>query len=500
MNNEHQVEQLLLENDILKKALVKVSFAAVGIHRRLDQSLQQLRQAVKTGDDAKSIQQQVENITKVLREIDDEQSLQKEISTVELLDYLGELLAQELPELEKRIHSIIKKSYQRPLFKTLQNLNNILPQQTKNKPGFFRRFFQSNYHQQNEIDSAFRQQIQTTLLDLLDQLSAPDSYQKQKEIIANDIENIQNYPAVYETINSVASFVLDVKSTDKKHFELFLNQLNQRLDIVQKILQNNSENQLQEQKANESMNTSVRNEMGNLSKEVKDAKDLQKLQQVVTHRLENMIANLDEYKTSHDHFIKSNLDKMKLLNKQLNHSRSDINQLTSQLEKQQHIAETDNLTSLPNRYAFQRKIHEESIRWRRYRNPLSLAMVDVDHFKKVNDTFGHSSGDSLLEQLASILRTESRRTDFVARYGGEEFIIILPETHINQATKAINIIRQKIAATQFKLDQEDRKITVSIGVAEFEDDDEIEQVINRADTALYRAKEKGRNQVCCEKK
>jgi len=498
MNNDHQIEQLLSESSFLKKALVKVSFAAIGIHQNLDKELQKLRLLVKSNDDIKDIQKQVEAITKVLIEIDDNHENEPTLSTTELLEYLNKQLSNEFPELKKRFKSIIKHSEERPLFKTLQKYNVLLPQQTEKKSNFLKRLFSSKKSKSKELNQDEIHNIQRTLFVFMDQLSAPESFENKITAVVEQIENLQSSNSLHGIMETISSLVLEIKSEDKKHFELFLNQLNQRLDIVQQILTSHSSAQNEEQQAHQKMNESVRAEVGNLNQEISKSEDIDQLQQIVAHRLESMITNLDDYKSAHDHFIKNNLDKMNLLNKQLNHSRTDINQLTDQLQKQQHIAETDSLTKLPNRYAFQKKIHEESIRWRRYRNPLSLAMVDIDHFKKVNDTFGHVCGDDVLLQLATILKNESRETDFVARYGGEEFIIILPETHINHATKAINIIRQKIASTAFVLNEEKRNITVSVGVAEFEDDDAIESVINRADIALYRAKEKGRNNVCCE--
>ncbi|MDX1933315.1 MAG: GGDEF domain-containing protein [Capsulimonadales bacterium] len=156
------------------------------------------------------------------------------------------------------------------------------------------------------------------------------------------------------------------------------------------------------------------------------------------------------------------------------------------------LAEVDGLTELKNRRAFEGKLQEEWERSRRYGSPLSLLLVDVDHFKKYNDSFGHLAGDLALKMTAEILRRACRRNDFPARYGGEEFAVLLPHTSSGAALVAAERIRAAFLATSWP----ERPITVSIGVATSDPSFEIpSQFVNEADRALYFAKYRGRNQV-----
>lgn len=157
-----------------------------------------------------------------------------------------------------------------------------------------------------------------------------------------------------------------------------------------------------------------------------------------------------------------------------------------------HLSRHDPLTSLPNRRAFNEHVHEEFQRMKRSGKGYAVVMVDIDHFKRVNDTWGHEVGDSVLRHVAEVLRASARVTDFVARLGGEEFIVILPET-VEQATGVAEKMRAAIAASDIPVVG---KVTASLGVAiavPADADDNVAVVA--ADEALYRAKGEGRNRV-----
>ncbi len=162
------------------------------------------------------------------------------------------------------------------------------------------------------------------------------------------------------------------------------------------------------------------------------------------------------------------------------------------------LAKTDGLTGLYNHRVFQEKINEEVMRATRYKRTLFLLMADIDHFKKINDTYGHQVGDMVLKTVADIIKKNVRQLDFPARYGGEEFALILPETDCDNAYKVGERIRRAVQDHEFRLpDGRTFSVTISIGIACFPiDSKDQEELIKKADSALYRAKEMGRNTVC----
>ncbi|MFZ3089148.1 MAG: diguanylate cyclase [Nitrospirota bacterium] len=161
------------------------------------------------------------------------------------------------------------------------------------------------------------------------------------------------------------------------------------------------------------------------------------------------------------------------------------------------LAAKDGLTGLANRRVFMEQLSTETSRSRRYNNTFSLLMLDIDHFKWVNDTYGHPAGDAVLRTLAAIFKGQIRQVDLAARYGGEEFAIILPETNIDGAKIVGERIRKVVANTAFLINHgKEIKITVSIGISCFpECAPSVELLIERADQALYTAKKTGRNCV-----
>ena len=161
-----------------------------------------------------------------------------------------------------------------------------------------------------------------------------------------------------------------------------------------------------------------------------------------------------------------------------------------------YLAITDGLTNLYNRRFFQQVMEKEFARSKRSKSDLSVIMVDIDFFKKLNDTYGHQFGDRVLAEVSKIIKNSLRRTDYVARYGGEEFIAILPDTNINDVIKPVQRMIEKIKEYDFKYGNTPVKVTVSLGIAAVTDNVNTEQeLIYRVDKALYTAKANGRDRL-----
>ena len=166
-------------------------------------------------------------------------------------------------------------------------------------------------------------------------------------------------------------------------------------------------------------------------------------------------------------------------------------------EQQYRLATTDGLTELYNHRYFQEQIRMQVEQSKRYNNNFSLIIIDIDFFKKFNDTFGHQSGDAVLRQVAQTLKKNVRATDIVCRYGGEEMSIILPNTGKDEAFSTAQKICERVASKKFKLaGDKETNVTISLGVSTFQyDGDNAPAIIEAADKRLYNAKNNGRNQV-----
>jgi diguanylate cyclase (GGDEF)-like protein len=180
----------------------------------------------------------------------------------------------------------------------------------------------------------------------------------------------------------------------------------------------------------------------------------------------------------------------------------DILRLVAQLSvphleiaRLKRLGESDPLTLLHNRRHLQDRLPLEIQRSRRTRNPLSIAMMDIDHFKRVNDTFGHGVGDQVLCEVADRLRSINRISDVVTRWGGEEFLIIFPETNLRQARTIAERIRKTFEFRPVMSTVGEIQLTVSLGLAALKKDDDDRSLIERVDQAMYSAKRQGRNKV-----
>ncbi len=162
------------------------------------------------------------------------------------------------------------------------------------------------------------------------------------------------------------------------------------------------------------------------------------------------------------------------------------------------LASHDGLTRLLNRNAFNNRMASELRRAKRYQYPLSLMMMDIDHFKRINDSYGHQAGDACLTGISEVVRNMCREQEIVARYGGEEFVIVMPHTDLAHAMALAERLRRAIENTPITYEQQKIRCTISIGLAQLQqsDSDTGSTLITRADQALYEAKEAGRNRVC----
>jgi diguanylate cyclase len=185
------------------------------------------------------------------------------------------------------------------------------------------------------------------------------------------------------------------------------------------------------------------------------------------------------------------------LTKKLQTIGDESTRLRAQVKLERDRSQSDALTGIANRSAYDERIGNEVGRRNRHNRSLSLAVIDIDKFKDVNDKLGHKAGDKVLKKVAEISVSRIRSNDFLARYGGEEFVLILPETSSDQAFRVAEKLREEIAGKGFYYDGRRVPITVSIGIAEFTGEDSADDVFKRADRAMYAAKQGGRN--CCVK-
>ncbi len=192
------------------------------------------------------------------------------------------------------------------------------------------------------------------------------------------------------------------------------------------------------------------------------------------------------------------VEDVRLAQTQVDDANKKVETLKQQMEKVKQEIIIDPLTRTYNRRAYDEKIKQEIMGFQRYSRPTALAIIDIDHFKNVNDTYGHRTGDGVLRILCVIMKKEIRGIDILARYGGEEFALILPHTSYGKALEVAERIRRKVEESRFTYKGKPFSVTISVGVGTLKADDTLETYVERVDQALYRAKDRGRNRVVGE--
>lgn len=198
----------------------------------------------------------------------------------------------------------------------------------------------------------------------------------------------------------------------------------------------------------------------------------------------------------YEHDLRARNEELERMKSDLEAANRRLAEANVRLEQQ---ATTDALTGLPNRRRFMERLRQEVAKSRRYHDRLSLLLIDVDHFKRINDTFGHPGGDKVLQEIGAHLMERARETDLPARIGGEEFAVLLPSTKLDGARIIAENLRDRVSQHHFT---DAGRVTISIGVAIYDPSDESmlrdqhgERFLGVADEALYRAKAAGRNRV-----
>lgn len=210
-------------------------------------------------------------------------------------------------------------------------------------------------------------------------------------------------------------------------------------------------------------------------------------------RLENIDDKMRFILRTHDYKIEitdQSHDEISGISNSLNSLLKFTNQL---LEEKEKMASTDRLTGVHNRTKFVDIFNSEFQRFSRYKTPFSVIMMDIDHFKIVNDTYGHNVGDDVLVEVTSMASKIIRATDILVRWGGEEFVVLAPSSELHSAVALAEKLRSVIAEHSFP---SGLKVTMSFGVAEIDESDSLKTIMARADAALYESKRTGRNKVC----
>lgn len=289
----------------------------------------------------------------------------------------------------------------------------------------------------------------------------------------------------------ISSSLIDVQS-EITATEGFLEDLTGRLREIDQHVRESAD-QRQESLSGDGLDRSVTNEVGGIARSMRSSSPIKEMRAEVIQHLDNIQQHvrfhLDQERERH--LRAENIEKQ--LRSRLRDIENETSELRTRILDAHHQAITDPVTGLPNRLAYEERLSQEYSRWKRFANPLTLLVWDVDDFKQINDRFGHHSGDKALRVIGHIIKRRLRETDFVARFGGEEFVMLLAGASLGEAIQLANETREGVRESGFRSGDKRVEVTISCGGSEFVEGDTPATVFERADRALYQAKSKGKN-------
>lgn len=343
--------------------------------------------------------------------------------------------------------------------------------------------------------SAVAPHIASSLRGLLDELELPARHLPQGDALRLRLEGNLNWYELVPVLDDLAVLVLAVTDSGQREFAGYLKQLNERLAAFIETLSEAHEGYSASVENARSFNQQLRDQVSDLQNSVQEAADLESLKQALEQRLEGLLQSVSSHQRQRDSSEDDVAERLQGLVKRVAEMEQEAQQFREHIEEQRQKSLLDPLTWLPNRAAWSERLDLEVARRQRYGGQLLLAVLDVDHFKRINDGYGHLAGDRVLKIIAGELSKRLRKTDFIARFGGEEFVLLIPATPLEGGVQLLETLRAAIEACPFHFKGEPVTITFSAGIAEFRNGEATEVTFERADQALYRAKGAGRNRV-----
>jgi len=338
--------------------------------------------------------------------------------------------------------------------------------------------------------------VSIILVELLDHFKTVPAAEQKATKARSRISNGLRWFELAPTLEDIRDFVLQAYIGADHEYQQYLEHLYGELSDILKALGISIETEQRVRTAANTLHSNVSGGIATISLALKEQNNVDVLKEAVESHVQQLQTALGDFKnqstatTSDEGSLALQLQALADKVQEMEKNDEDVRK---QLEEEKQRALTDALTGLPNREAYNERSHQEMLRWQRYQHPLTMAVIDIDFFKKINDNYGHQTGDKVLKIVSSAILKRLREVDFMARFGGEEFVVLLPETPGDNALLMLNRIREGLANAPFRYKDQKINITVSIGIAEFNEGDTTETVFEKADQALYNAKESGRN-------
>lgn len=504
---ERNREEWANREKLLCRATIRLTLATTGLDPVLDPHLTRIRDLLRKGMANERLLAELDAVSESLVRESKEEKKAVVVSLKDETQVLFRFLEQLAPDrAEKnaltRIEAKVQKGEvqtQEALFDSLQELlhNPISGSPVgEKKSGLLSRLFARRETSGLPDDRMDIETVRDRLFAMLEAIEVPLAFREKGEQLKQRIKAELQAEQLHGLLNEAIAFLSEVRTyilQEQKEIESFLAVLTGKLDELEHEVSGadaRAQALVQDRQAEA---TSVEDQVAEFRSVALNATDLSQLKSLVVQRLDHLTGQLHISRERELDQLQKNQAQLGQLTKRLQDLEGETGDLRTKLHLAHDMALRDSLTGLPNRKAYEERLTQEIARWKRIHHPFALLVWDIDHFKCVNDRFGHSAGDKVLATVARELAHSIRETDFVARYGGEEFVMLLCGAEGETALRVAEHIRDKIAHCGFNSHGKPVPVTVSCGLSCFRAEDGAEILFERADQGLYQAKQEGRN-------
>lgn len=479
--DEHDLAERSYRQDeqLLCKTVTRLALATTGFNGALDPYLSRLRKLLKNGLKDEKTKQELEAFTEVLLSMDSDDAASAKDPSL-LFEFLGRQYPKRKPALAQLERDYKHRGGRRQ--ELLLALHELIDEEQS---------VVTEIHPHPLDAESIREQLVHLLTDTeLPAHLVPETESILERLHSDDDDLMPLLEQTFALLSSMKKFL----QSEQSDMTQFLTHVHQELFELGQHVTTASESRSQNAYQDRINRQAIAEEMQYLQQETADATELQALKKLVQDRLSSIATQIKQQQQQEQQDTQKHLQAFQTLLTKIKSLETESTSLRESLETAQRQVLRDPLTKLPNRLAYQERLTVELAKMRRNRSPLTLAIWDVDFFKKINDTYGHKAGDKTLLIIARLLLNNSRESDFLARYGGEEFLMLFPDTDAKSAKVVAEKLRQIISTSGFNYSGHKITVTVSCGISEFAPDESAETVFKRADQALYQAKDNGRNQ------
>lgn len=534
LDEQEQLEkQFASQQELLRSALVRVSIAADGQDETLDQIMAKLREQLRgkmsatefTGTLAQlesaalafeqhreqatqEIRQALADTTKGLLNFKLSRGVKKELNEYlkqlpqrskkvrlypALLQQLAIIQQQALGEIEQPKTGLLNKILGTKPSTATDELSGIVEEERNvSLPPILESRPVNQQVPHNQLTEEHSAQIMRVLNQFFTSLENESAIQTKVELMRRKLEQGVSLETLVPLLDSVRDLVMEAYLAANQAFATYLKNVNLELAEIYMLLGGAVKNTQDERAASRKLQDDVMREMNDLEATAASATDINQLKDTVKSQLGNIRQVIDHYQQT-DRAQQELAEQLQTLGAKIKTMEVEAEKNRTILETHRQKALHDPLTELPNREAYNERASAEVQRWQRYGRPLTIAIFDIDHFKRINDTYGHQAGDRVIKVIGRSIAKRLREVDFFCRYGGEEFVALMPETDGATALAVLETVRDAIANAAFNYKDQPMSITMSVGLSEFKTNDTLESAFERADQALYGAKSAGRN-------